>query len=95
MRNALISRVAVNALWIANSIIIIDLIANQKNAEGESVDCFAISGIPMPFMVESTWDLLVAKHQFVDSAQMEIKPEYEVPSEDFIVEDKIFNSSLL
>lgn len=95
MRNALISRVAVNTLWIANSIIIMDLIANQKNTKGEIVDCFAISGIPIPFMVRSTWNLLVSKAEFIDDGYLDIKPEYEQGTENFVVEEVITNFSML
>ena len=95
MRNALISRVAVNALWIVNSVIIMVLIANQKNQRGESVDCFAISGIPIPFMVKSTWDLWISKSRFIDEGFCAIDPEYEHDAEDSIVEEDIWNFSLL
>lgn len=33
------------------------LIANQRGHKGHRVSCFAVSGVPKPYMLESTWDL--------------------------------------
>ena len=50
-------RMAVNAMWIANSVIIMILLANQKDEDGNLVDCFAVEGIARPYMVNTSWEL--------------------------------------
>lgn len=38
----LFMRIAINAMWIANSVVIMILLQNQKDEDGNIVDCFAV-----------------------------------------------------
>ena len=53
----IISRIIFNVIWVVNSCIIMYLISIQRGHNGQPVNCFAVSGIPKPYMLNSTWEL--------------------------------------
>ena len=56
-------RLAVNAMWIANSVVILFLLCYQTDENGNYVDCFAVEGIARPYMIKTS--NVLTKKQFV------------------------------
>ena len=66
LRTLILMRLAVNAMWIANSVVILVLLCYQRDQNGNYVDCFAVDGIARPYMIKTSNDFYKKQYLITD-----------------------------